>query len=119
VSDQQEWGIVLVVAALGVGFLGSFYSFGCCGLAALMLIAGIALIATDRPAPQPAYGQPMYPPYPYGPGPAPYPVAPPRRVPFCTNCGAPSGWIPQYSRWYCGNCRQYLSESVPPPDRFG
>ena len=34
------------------------------------------------------------------------PVAP-SAVPYCTHCGAPTTFIPQYDRYYCYPCRQY------------
>ncbi len=29
-----------------------------------------------------------------------------RRI--CPNCGKPATWIPQYGKWYCYNCKQYI-----------
>jgi hypothetical protein len=30
-----------------------------------------------------------------------------QRVSYCSTCGKPLTWIPQYSRWYCYNCLKY------------
>ncbi|MGQ9479403.1 MAG: PRC-barrel domain-containing protein [Thermoproteota archaeon] len=29
-------------------------------------------------------------------------------APTCPRCGKPATWIPQYKRYYCYNCKQYL-----------
>jgi sporulation protein YlmC with PRC-barrel domain len=29
-------------------------------------------------------------------------------VPVCPKCGKPGTWIPQYKRYYCYTCKQYL-----------
>ena len=31
-----------------------------------------------------------------------------QRTPVCPHCKAPCNLIPQYNRWYCYNCRQWL-----------
>ncbi|MDO9537957.1 MAG: hypothetical protein Q7J68_06530 [Thermoplasmata archaeon] len=33
-------------------------------------------------------------------------AAPP--PPACNRCGAPTQFIPQYQRWFCHRCQQYL-----------
>jgi hypothetical protein len=30
-----------------------------------------------------------------------------QQVSYCSTCGKPLTWIPQYSRWYCYNCQKY------------
>jgi len=27
---------------------------------------------------------------------------------LCPRCGQPATWIPQYQRWYCYSCQQYI-----------
>ncbi|MEM3659335.1 MAG: PRC-barrel domain-containing protein [Thermoproteota archaeon] len=39
--------------------------------------------------------------------PAPAVAAQPQ-VPICPKCGKPGTWIPQYKRYYCYTCKQYL-----------
>lgn len=29
-------------------------------------------------------------------------------VPVCPKCGKPGTWVPQYKRYYCYTCKQYL-----------
>ncbi|MEM2088726.1 MAG: hypothetical protein QXF52_08700 [Thermoproteota archaeon] len=29
-------------------------------------------------------------------------------VPVCPRCGKPGTWVPQYKRYYCYTCKQYL-----------
>jgi sporulation protein YlmC with PRC-barrel domain len=36
------------------------------------------------------------------------PVTAQPAVPICPKCGKPGTWIPQYKRYYCYNCKQYL-----------
>ncbi len=43
--------------------------------------------------------------------PAPAAVAPAAGqppAPLCPKCGKPGTWIPQYKRYYCYNCKQYI-----------
>jgi hypothetical protein len=53
-------------------------------------------------APAPGAPQPMAPP------PAPPMAQPAAAVPFCANCGKPTTYIPQYGRYYCYDCKQYV-----------
>jgi len=36
------------------------------------------------------------------------PAATQSAVPVCPKCGKPGTWIPQYKRYYCYTCKQYL-----------
>lgn len=47
--------------------------------------------------------------------PLPPPPPPPVAEVYCPSCGKPATYIPQYQRYYCYNCRQYLSQTLPPP----
>ncbi len=116
---DQELGIILIVLGV-VLMIVSIFTFvlfiPICGLGFVLLIVGIILAATNRPAqpyyppmygaPQPAYGAPpMAPPQAPAPGqPAP---ATPYQTPACYVCGTPMTWVAQYGRWYCGRCLAY------------
>jgi hypothetical protein len=67
----------------------------------------------------PSYGAPpMAPAMAVAPAPAmaapPASAAPPppgtgtAAVPFCGNCGKPTTYVPQYGRYYCYDCKQYV-----------
>jgi len=67
--------------------------------------------------PQPGYAMPgaapgaAYPPYAASPAPAPVAAPLPAAVPAapsCPRCQRPGTWIPQYGRYYCYTCAQYL-----------
>lgn len=58
---------------------------------------------------------PMYAPPPQmAPAPMAAPAAPPppaaggQAAPFCGTCGKPTTYIPQYGRYYCYDCKQYV-----------
>jgi hypothetical protein len=58
------------------------------------------------PPPSPApMGAPMAPPP--AAAPPPPPAAAPA-APFCGTCGKPTTYIPQYGRYYCYDCKQYV-----------
>jgi hypothetical protein len=42
------------------------------------------------------------------PAPPPPPAAGGAQVPFCGNCGKPTTYVPQYGRYYCYDCKQYV-----------
>jgi len=47
---------------------------------------------------------------------APPPPPPPSQPQaYCPTCGKQATWIPQYSRFYCYGCQQYLDLPPPPP----
>jgi hypothetical protein len=94
----------------------------------LLLVAYLKydpLINAQRQAggqmPPPGYGAPGQPaaypaaaPAPAAPM-APTPAAPPppaapgaQAAPFCGNCGKPTTYVPQYGRYYCYDCKQYV-----------
>jgi len=31
-----------------------------------------------------------------------------QKTPTCPKCGKDATWIPQYQRWYCHNCKEYI-----------
>ncbi len=39
--------------------------------------------------------------------------APP--TPVCPKCSKAGSWIPDYKRWYCNDCKEYLAKDLPPP----
>ncbi len=53
---------------------------------------------------------PGYAPAPGAPAAAPAPMAAPGapQAPACPRCQRPATWVPQYGRYYCYNCSQYL-----------
>lgn len=52
--------------------------------------------------------RPSAPPPPPRAGPSvPPPPPPPGPAPACANCGNPTTWIPEYSRFYCYRCGRY------------
>jgi hypothetical protein len=65
------------------------------------------------PGAPPAYGAP---PPPVAPMAAPMPSAPAppppapgaQAAPNCPTCGNPTTYVPQYGRYYCYNCKQYV-----------
>ncbi len=112
---DQELGVVLIVlgAVIMVGSVFGGPLVGpLCGLGLVLLIVGIVIAATERPATpyyyaQPVYGAPpAYPPQapaaPAAPAPATTPSAP-----GCYVCGTALTWVPQYGRWYCYRCQSY------------
>lgn len=121
---DQELGVALIVVGvviMVVAIFGGPISGAICALGLVLLIVGIVLAASQRPAvpyyyPQPGYGTPGYPPQPY---PAQQPVAgapapgapsapgTPFQTPACYVCGTALTWVPQYGRWYCGRCQSY------------
>ncbi|HXW67519.1 MAG TPA: hypothetical protein VEL82_06575 [Thermoplasmata archaeon] len=63
------------------------------------------------PGAPPAWGAPPAP----APAPAPTAAAPPaapppgaQAAPFCGTCGKPTTYVPQYGRYYCYDCKQYV-----------
>jgi len=48
------------------------------------------------------------------PGTAP-PPPPPPGTPFCSRCGAPTTFVPQYGRYYCYRDRLYVDPTGPAP----
>lgn len=93
---DQETGTVLIVIGLVLIVAGFVLPSVCgivCGIGAILLIIGIILALVG---PRPGY---------YA-APAAYPYAGPLTAP-CPVCGQPLTWVPQYGRWWCGNCQQY------------
>ncbi len=37
-------------------------------------------------------------------------------MPKCPYCGKEATWIPEYQRWYCYTCQDYLPEQTPPQE---
>jgi hypothetical protein len=71
------------------GALGLFVALGFWVGALLLLVAGIiALIRREKPTES-------------------VPPPSPETVYYCTKCGKPLTYVPQYRRWYCENCRAY------------
>jgi hypothetical protein len=113
---QPETGVILIVlgVVLMIGSIFTFFLFlPICGLGIVLLIIGIVMVATNRPAPPyyaAPYGAPMAPPQAYPPQPpAPGQPAPaaPYQQPACYVCGSPLTWVAQYGRWYCSRCQTY------------
>ncbi len=116
---EQDLGIILIVLGVVFMVIGVFF-LPICGLGLVLLIIGIILAATNRPAqpyytapygaPQPGYAPPGAATQPYPPQPPvagqPVPGAP-FQQPSCYVCGSPLTWVPQYGRWYCSRCQSY------------
>ena len=117
-AEQRVAGAVLlllgVFGAIASAFL-SGWGVQCCGISGLMFLAGLFMIIADKKPSAPAPVQ--YAPYPVMPPmtPSPPPTPPQRRTVFCTRCGSPATWIPEYARWYCYADQAYLSNEIPPP----
>lgn len=107
VGTEVVMGIVIDKSSVGAGFI-VFFLAGVGGIVGGMLSAG-------APAPSPAAaggygGAPGYAGANHA-GQQPVGQQPPpaqQAAPACSQCGAPTSWMQQYSRWYCGNCRVYI-----------
>ncbi len=120
--DQHVlWGVIVLVFSI----ISWFGSFGGLVIGFILgLIGGIMAIVWRPPAMvapgmgQPMMGQPMAPPVPGQPPmgqPMTMPVAPVAPAPTaaaagvnCPRCGRPATFVPQYNRYYCYGCQQYV-----------
>jgi hypothetical protein len=104
-------GVLLFIAYFKFDALIGWQNMGYPGPAPMMGVQGYPVPAYAPPAygAPPAYAAaPTAPVMTPAPTPAPpAPVAPPA-VPNCTRCGKPTTFIPQYNRYYCYSCQQYV-----------
>ena len=116
----QTTAILIIVFSL-ISFIGDAFYIG----SILALVGGILALVWKPSAPMGmpqanAWGQATPPAAPYGAPPppgAPPPMTPPPgtappaaapAAPFCSNCGKPTTFVPQYNRYYCYDCKQYV-----------